>query len=551
MKDNRPGTIDQKIAYSVERIAYRKPSLSAKRYPLNANHQSLITLLTFLTLLTPTWAEPPSRSIFQQVKKTEEVTKIETPPPALHLPRPILFHALQIPEQYGRIVDAYEGNSDKTIIHIQDAHVHYEAQKNLAGILESLIRRNQLKLILVEGGNRRGELTSFRKLASKKARQEVAERYLQKGLLSGDEYLELVSDYPMVRQGIEDTALYEENLRSFMEVDKFKKKVLESVEGLRRVVESLQRNLYSPAMLEFEKKREDYEAERMELVEYYQYLTSLKSPEGYPHIGRLLEASHIEKEIDFDKVDDERDALIKLLTEKLNEDEMGVFVDRSLAFKEGTLSQREYYEILKSLAVQKEVSFKDAQNLEKYITYLSLYGGIHHSELFKEGDRLEDAIRESLVRSEDERQLVSISKHLDLLANLFQLRISPDDFAAYRDNRLRFSVKAFLPFLERKVTEHKLAVSVPEDAASIDPYTRTLDQFYAIAQKRDLAFIENSLKEMEKEGVHVAVLKTGGFHTPGLTHILKDKGISYIVIAPRITEAGNPDLYYSVLKEKR
>ena len=76
----------------------------------------------------------------------------------------------------------------------------------------------------------------------------------------------------------------------------------------------------------------------------------------------------------------------------------------------------------------------------------------------------------------------------------------------------------------------------------------TLDHFYQVAQKREAAFVENALKEMEKESVKTAVLATGGFHTPGLTHFLREKGISYVVISPRITEAQNPDLYHSVLK---
>lgn len=507
-------------------------------------------LIVLLGIVSTVWAEPPSRSIFQQVKKTEEVAKVEAPPSALHLPRPVLFNALQIPEQHGRIIDAYEGNSDKTIIHIQDAHVHYEAQKNLASILESLIRNNQLKLVLVEGGKRRGELSSFRKLASKKAREEVAERYLKKGLLSGDEYLELVSDYPMIRQGIEDPELYKENFRTFMEVEKFKKNALENVEGIRRVVETLKQNIYNPSLRELERKREAYDAEQMELVEYYQYLASLKSPEGTPNVERLLKASAIEKEIDFEKVDDERDAIMKTLTEKLSDLEMESFVDQSLAFKEGTLSQKEYYEALKTLATQKEVSLKEAQNLEKYVTYLSLYSDIHHSELFKEGDRLEEAIRETLVRSEDERQLVSIAKHLKLLSNLLQLKISPDDYTTYHENRLRFSVKTFLPFLEIKSVEHRLAVSLPEGSAEIDSHMKALDHFYDVAQERDIAFVENSLKQMDKEHVRFAVLITGGFHTPGLTQILKDKKTSYIVISPRITEAGNPELYYSVVRQR-
>ena len=498
------------------------------------------------------WGEPPERSIFRQAKVIEPVVQkpVEMPRKENLLMQTLGLGEIQVPETYGRVIDVYEGESNKTIVHIQDAHVHYEAQKNLAGILESLIQRNQLKLILVEGGNVRGELSTLRKLASKEAREAVADRYLRKGLIAGDEYLELVSDYPIIRQGVEDPALYQDNLRTFLEVEKFRGRALEQIEGLRELVETLKRNMYRPALLDLEKKREDYDSERMELVAYYRYLASLKPPQEAPNIEKFLAASDLEKEIAFDKVDEERNALVEALSQKLPEAEMNGLVEKSLAYQEGTLSQRDYYGELKVLAEQKGFEMSPYPNLGKYVRYLVLYGEIHHSELFKEGDHLEDAIRENLLGSEGERQLSSISKHLKLLSNLFQIKISPEDYATYQKDRLRFSVKAFLPFLEKKSAEFNLTSRVPEGAVDIDQHLKILDHFYQIAQARDLTFVENSLKEMEREKTRFAVLITGGFHTPGLTQILKERGISYIVISPRITEAGNPGLYYSVLKQK-
>ena len=495
-------------------------------------------------------AEPPARSIFQAKVAAAELKKPEGPRKEILLMQAMGLGEIQVPETYGRVIDVFQGGSDKTIIHIQDAHVHYEAQKNLASILESLIQRNQLKLILLEGGSGHVELASLRKLASREAREAVADRYLRKGLIAGDEYLELISDYPMIREGIEDPALYEENLRTFLEVDKFKKKALEEIEELRQVVEALKQKMYSGAHLDLEKKREAYDTEQIELVAYYEYLAALKAPSDYPNLTKLLEASRLEKEIDFEKVDDERDVLLKELSEKLTEEELGALTDKSLAYKEGAVSQKEYYSHLKHLVEEKGLAMSSSPNLDKYVSYLSLYNDIQHSELFREGDRLEEGVRESMIRSEDERQLASISKHLKLLLNLFQIKISPDDYATYQKEQLRFSVRTVLPFLEKKIEEYHLTLVLPDNAEEIDQHLKSLDHFYRVAQSRDLAFVENSLKEMDKEKTRVAVLITGGFHTPGLTQIFKEKGISYIVISPRITEAGNPELYYSVVKEK-
>jgi len=41
-------------------------------------------------------------------------------------------YRVQVPERIGKVKQRYKGNSEKTIIHIQDAHTSFEAQNNIA-----------------------------------------------------------------------------------------------------------------------------------------------------------------------------------------------------------------------------------------------------------------------------------------------------------------------------------------------------------------------------------------------------------------------------------
>ena len=43
-----------------------------------------------------------------------------------------------IPEYLGQVRDSFKANSDKVVIHIQDAHCNYAAQKRIAEIIEYL-----------------------------------------------------------------------------------------------------------------------------------------------------------------------------------------------------------------------------------------------------------------------------------------------------------------------------------------------------------------------------------------------------------------------------
>ncbi|MFH1665747.1 MAG: hypothetical protein ABIA77_06355, partial [Candidatus Omnitrophota bacterium] len=60
--------------------------------------------------------------------------------------------------------------------------------------------------------------------------------------------------------------------------------------------------------------------------------------------------------------------------------------------------------------------------------------------------------------------------------------------------------------------------------------------FYEIAMKRDEALIDNTLKRMEAEGTDRCVLIAGGFHTKGMKYLLEKKGVSYVVVTPKITK---------------
>jgi hypothetical protein len=112
--------------------------------------------------------------------------------PAFAFPSPAALNELKIPSQIGNIKEVFESSlsspsANTTIIQIQDAHCNYEAQKNLAQILEYLVTERKLKLIMVEGGSGDVSLSFLRSYADKKTREAVADKYLRMGKISGEE----------------------------------------------------------------------------------------------------------------------------------------------------------------------------------------------------------------------------------------------------------------------------------------------------------------------------------------------------------------------------
>ena len=94
------------------------------------------------------------------------------------------------------------------IIHIQDAHSNLSGQQNLAGALDEIMSKYDVDLVLSEGGANDCSLTPLKKIASPDIWKKIAKSYLMQGKISGEEYLNLVSDRPMRIMGIEDLGLY-------------------------------------------------------------------------------------------------------------------------------------------------------------------------------------------------------------------------------------------------------------------------------------------------------------------------------------------------------
>jgi len=88
-------------------------------------------------------------------------------------------------------------NGGKLVIHIQDVHCNYEAQSNIAKILESLARRYGLSLVAVEGAEGAIDTSWFKAFPDEEVRKEVADYFMKRGEITGPEFLSITTGYPL------------------------------------------------------------------------------------------------------------------------------------------------------------------------------------------------------------------------------------------------------------------------------------------------------------------------------------------------------------------
>lgn len=464
---------------------------------------------------------------------------------------------ITVQEGYGHITEGYKAKNPDSgvIIHIQDIHTNYEAQKNMSKIIEDLIKEKGLKLIMVEGGWGDVSLTYLRSYSDKERRLEVAEEYLKEGKIAGEEYLDITSDYDMDIEGIEEEPLYRKNLEVFFKIEEFREKGTEEITRLKAIVNELKQKIYPKELQELEQKHADYNDEKISLAEFYAYIEKIgreqhidtTSLENFTKFAKIVK---MEENIDFAAVEKQRADLIERLSKILPKETLTPLVTKSLEFRLNKVSPAEYHLYLKQVAADAGIKIKDFHELSKYIEYIKDHEEINTNALFKEADLLEAGIKDLLAKDEEQKNLSSLARVLDILDNFMTLKLIPDDFAYYKENKDKFLIAGWMLFLNEEIKKHNIKSPLPDNIVILDNNLATLVEFYDLANQRDEVFMKNITSLMQTKAQKIAVVITGGFHTPNLTKMLKDQNFSYIIIAPKTSENTDPEQYRYILKYK-
>lgn len=477
----------------------------------NVLRQSIKTLFFLAIFISLAFINVHAESIWEKRKKAVEEI-IETPAPVEEVEEAeemigadsIDPSAITIPDQYGTILETHRGTNGKLIVHIQDAHMNYEAQKNEAHVLESLIRDYDLTLILLEGKVSDLNFDRIRKRALLYERTERADKLLKNGDINGVNYLNIASNYPMVIQGIEDIDVYDKNINMLWEIDKFKDIAGEYVEKLTVAANKLKPQIYNKGLLELDNKKKEYDEETIDLLEYYEYLYE-KAKEStlplyvFPNFQNLIRASELEKQID----------LVNVRSGDATTEEMTLYND--------------YMDATKNLNV---------------------------NALFKEEPRLEEALQDILAENADQKRLLNISKALSIIRNLLKIKAVPEEYDYFEKHKNDFDPKSWESFLEEKSKELGIDITVPSNHYAVSDNLQKIEEFYGIAAERNKVFVRRTNEHINNEGVRLAALVAGGFHTPMLTKLFADSGYSYVVISPRVTTETDDNLYRSALKRE-
>jgi len=457
---------------------------------------------------------------------------------------------LSIPQNLGRIVEYHKGKGSALIVHIQDRHVDSITQKNIASIIETLNQQYNIHLICLEGASEELDTSFYDSFKDTPLKENIARFFVEKALFTGAEFYKITNRANYLRAvGVEDKGIYLEHLANYKNNQASKSAVLNLLRSLRVAADNLQNYVYSKDLKDLDGIARAYLDGRVNFSEYISRLKACATMSGteikvYPNLEKFIKLAEREKAIDFEKAKKDREALIKYLSENLRKEEARELLQMSLDFRLNKLSEIAFYDYLESLITDYKLQATDYKDLFAYIDYLRFSKAINHLEVFDEAESLEERVQAALCENSAQRELVRYSKAISMLRDLYNLKLTHRRLDYMKENARFFDITKMRYFLKERSGEYGLRIAAPALFTRLDRGAiEESKKFYALALERDIALTENTLKSMKQYHKDKAVLIAGGFHTQGITNILKEKDISYVVICPAIGPGDCEKLY--------
>ncbi|MFA7001247.1 MAG: hypothetical protein WC352_03785, partial [Candidatus Omnitrophota bacterium] len=518
---------------------------------------AIVTLLSF-TFSSAVWSAP--------AQGVPGLTGLD-PKSALEAQFAPLANRLEIPEILGSVRERFVPDvpSAATVIHIQDAHVSAQAQQNIRKILGHLDANYGVCAVFLEGAfdQLRPELLKFFK--DEKLNMKAADLFMKESLIGGTElYLldRLQAGKPSSGYGAEEPGLYVKNLRQFRFVQNHR-----NISD--RFLSELKANILTKGSLVFNKALKDffrewvfYQESQDEMMRHLDTLDQqakeilkldLRQPGAqiaWPQLVRTIRLKDLDGKINAEKAVAEKKALEQWILE--NGIETGEFskllesVEKpEMKSADPRLAAEKFFDA----ASAKGFSFETYPELSKALGRIVLSSEIQATDLFDEMNRLTQKVFEGLVMKDSEKELLLVYADYLQMKKLFALEMIREEYEAVQARRD--------PMKPSVLTERLFSVANDKNRSKPAGSLKKEDSlfakallFYKAAILREDVMFKRLTEVMTSEKKEASVLVTGGFHSQGMTEMLKKNNIAYVEITPRITDLKESTNYMNVVTLK-
>lgn len=421
--------------------------------------------------------------------------------------------AARVVAPYGTIQSTFLSSSKNSplIIHVQDAHEVEDAQRNIAGLIEKLNTEKNHVFVGLEGAEGAFNTQAYRNFVSADVTKAMADFFLTNGYITGAEYAGLTMKEMPTLWGIENLSTYSKNIEAYKKSIHNKADVEKQLGELKSDLNTRKQKFYSNELKSFDHQYENYHQGRLSIGSYVTYLLNQAPAPARPTLNLFQKTLSLEKSLNFGQIEAERTNLIQNLVSKLKPAQISELLGLSQKYQERELTYADYYSYLKNLCSDTGLNIHQYPQFLAYVEYVIQAEKINSNTFMAELAQQETVVRDCLIRTPDQKNTLALSQLVVLMEGLTDHRMLESDWALYQG--LNKNVKSISAGLAELLT----------------PF----ESFYALATKRNSSLVENLLAQNKSK---VAMMVTGGFHTEGITKILREKNISYIVVTPKISK---------------
>ncbi|GEM_PF-5248910 len=474
-----------------------------------------------------------------------------------------IFKDFMLPYNYGQITSAHYAGTDRVIINIQDLHCHPKVQKNISNIIEIFDKSFGVKNVYLEGVYEQLSTKWLSDRIEPAKKNEILEKMLDTGRLTGAEYYSVVSGKTEIITGLEEKGPYLENLKRFGEIVDNQEKINLILNAMNESLLKVKKQYYTKRQYKLEELSKKYREGTISPQKYYVLLLKHTDKLGidlskYENTFTYMTLLEMQKTLDYSKITNELQNLILLLRENLANSAYQMLVDNTENFSKIDKLYGYIVRISRELGLDLTVNFP---NLDNYFGYIEFSQKINPLELIVEEKKLTEEINTRFSETKAQREVVFLTNFEKYLKDYVSSKITSDDYEYYKEN-----IDTFRQLWNKYVDNKVLSL--------LDEYIAEADKFYKINTDRNIYFTDNMFteesvlgrieNEVEAKGdvnkiidnmkgvKEVDVVITGGFHSQTVTEILKNHGVSYIVITPNVTDGVKlaEETYYEIAKEQ-
>ncbi|MCL2798983.1 MAG: hypothetical protein FWD54_01690 [Endomicrobia bacterium] len=436
----------------------------------------------------------------------------------------------------------YNGKKTIDVYLIEDLHANLSAQKSITEIIESVDKNNNIKEILIEGAS---ETIKPSILSGKiQNKNKFLDLLFESSRINGVEYYALKNNKEYKLSGLENKALYNENINKLKLIIDSQEEVNKILSDMGKDLSRIQRSLYSVKNKENLKMLQKHESSDISTLKYFAFLIN-----KIKHI-KADKPLYIEEDITaLNGYIDTQKGISSINYKKLNEEINSFLIAAKKDFpykvyKELTDTFNKYDDKLIFCSVISNIinenNLQGYKEIKKVSDIYSMKSATDYKTLLKAQKRIEKFIFLSYALGQKEKQLLVLSDMFDKYKNYYGGFITEYEYEFTKG----FGVDAFEENWRKIVNKQSIFVD--------DKLAYLYKSYYDNNISRNDVFMKNIRKALNRvSGDGAIAVLCGGFHSNALEILFKENGISYSIITPDVKQHSAEDrkIYEELISE--